>query len=109
MDSNLPDKVIKEIGRGGYSVVNLIERNGVRMARKEIDVAKMSQEEVSSINEEINLLSVLRDRSVLIYKDCKYDKFTKKCFIYTEYLENGDLFHLIQKKSVSKEYFNEEV
>lgn len=103
------DKVIKEIGRGGYSIVRLVEKNGVKLARKEIDMSKMTQEDVKSTQDEINMLSGLRDRTVLIYKEHIYDIINKKYYIYTEYLENGDLYHLISEYSMKGKYFDEKV
>lgn len=98
-----------ELGRGRRSIVKLVNKDNVKMARKEIDVSNLCQEEIELINEEIRLLSVLRDRSVLIYKQSFYDDVKKKLYIYTEYFENGDLLHLIQKKIAAREYFDDRV
>lgn len=109
MSFNSYEKEIKEIGRGGYSIVRLVEMNGVKLARKEIDMSKMTQEDINSTNSEIKLLSELRDRCVLIYKENKYDEKNKKYYIYTEYFENGDLYHLIHDDKTNGEYFDEKV
>lgn len=96
----------RKLGEGGFGTVNLIEHNGMKLARKEIDISKHS---IAEVKEEIKILKRLRDRRILILKDYEINEKENKCYIYTEYLRKGDLNNLIEKKLEKKEDFSSEV
>lgn len=91
------DKIIKLIGKGGFSEVYLVNQNGCLVARKDINYNSLSKKEYENVIKEVELLKNLRDRSVVIYKDLYDDKKNNKLYIYMEYCENGDLFQKIKE------------
>lgn len=96
------DIVCKTLGEGGFGKVLLVEHEGELLARKEI---KFARESIEEAEEEIKILKKLNDRKVLILKDYKIIKSENKCYIYTEYMKNGDLKSLINRRMKMKEDF----
>lgn len=99
------DKIIKLIGKGGFSEVYLVNQKGYLVARKDINYNSLSKKEYETVIKEVELLKELRDRSVIIYKDLYDDKKNSKLYIYMEYCKNGDLFQKIkERRNINKEF-----
>lgn len=92
-------EIIRSIGKGGFSKVCLVDRNGNKLARKQIEIAPGC---FKSIEKEVTILKELRDRNVIIYKDSLLVESENRLYIYTEYLENGDLWNIIDKRKKMK-------
>lgn len=99
------DIVIRELGRGGYSKVFLVTHNGMFLARKRIKV----RGSVEDVEKEIKILKDMKNRNILILEDSLYVEAKKKYYIYTEFLESGDLWKIIDKKEEKNEIFTIEV
>lgn len=86
------DRIIGIIGKGRNSKVCLVEHDGELVARKRIKITPRSLE---NIEKEVNILKELKHRNIIIYKDSKVVESENKFYIYTEYLEYGDLWNIM--------------
>lgn len=103
------DNILKTIGGGGYSKVYLVDKNGIKLSRKDIDSSKIGEEEFELIQNEVSLLEKMRDRNVIMYKSSFFNHSTCILSIYTEYFPNGDLGNELEKHRKSCEYYSEKV
>lgn len=79
-----------------------IDNNGYKLVKKQIEITEGREDDIKASMEK---LKEIADRCTLIVKDSEIDVRERKCYIYTEYVENGSLKEMIRKKSDKKEDF----
>lgn len=104
--STSKDDIIREISQTKNSTVYLVRRNGIEVVRKDLRIANVH---IDQINQEMEPLKKLRDRSVVIYKESFYDEKSGLYHIYMEYFEKGDLYTRISQHTQQNKDFKEEV
>lgn len=100
------DTILRVINETRRSSAYLVKRNGIEVIRKDLKVANVN---IDQINQEMNMLKNLRDRSVVIYKESFYDQKSGLYHIYMEYFEDGDLYSQIAQCIQENRDFKEEV
>lgn len=104
--STSKDKIIRVINETKNSTVYLVERNGIEVVRKDLKVTNVN---IDMINQEMEMLKNLRDRSVVIYKESFYDEKLGLYHIYMEYFDHGNLYTRITQHIQQNIDFKEEV
>lgn len=85
-------KIIRECGN---SKVLLVENGGYKLVRKQIEFTEGRDEMIKKVNR----LKEYVDRNTLIVKDYETDESERKYYVYTEYIQNGNLKEKIKEKS----------
>jgi serine/threonine protein kinase len=96
------------LGKGAYSVVKLgthCQNKSIHYAIKCINVAKLKAEDIAALNDEVTILTLLRECDHIIRLYDYFDESSKGGYYYMilETMYGGELFDRI----VSKSYYNE--
>ena len=91
-------KIIKNIGRGNFGIVQLVEHTIEKKLYvcKCILISELTDEEKEGCVQEVKLLSKLRHPLIVTYKTSILENDT--LYIIMHYCENGDLASLIRKQ-----------
>ena len=100
-----------KLGEGAFSVVYKVNRkeDGLDYAMKKMRIMNFSDKELSNCLNEVRILASIEDQHVVSYKDSFYDELTKTFCIVTEFLEGGDLAHVIHRHKNMKKPMNEKM
>lgn len=104
MSFNNKDVIIRKLGNGSYSEVFLIKQNGKEVARKDIQMNKLSKDQINIIQSELLLLEKLNNANVVNVITSNYDESLGMYQIYTKYFKNGDLFSLINHQENGQQF-----
>lgn len=74
---------------------------------KKMRIMGFSEKELSNCLNEVRILASIEDPHVVSYKDSFFDELTKTFCIVTEFLDGGDLAHLIAKYKSGKRIMEE--
>lgn len=93
-----------KLGEGAFAVVYKVNRkeDGEDYAMKKMKIMGFSEKELSNCLNEVRILASIEDPHVVAYKDSFFDELTKTFCIVTEYLDGGDLAHIIAKQKSNK-------
>ena len=89
-------KEIKEIGKGAFSKVYLMEKDNKYYALKKIPINLLEKEEIDKYKEEINILSSFDNEYIIKYYDSKIDN--NYINIYMEYGGDKNLKQFIESR-----------
>lgn len=98
----------KEIGRGSYASVFLATEKSTqtRYVMKRIDMRQLSQKDISSCKQEVDLLRKLNHPFIVNYKESFVDNKSKTLNIVMVYCDGGDLASRI--KAANGKLFSED-
>ncbi|KAH8927139.1 kinase-like protein [Atractiella rhizophila] len=91
---------LEVIGNGTFGIIRKVRRvkDGMVLARKELNYARMDQKDLLQLSSEVNILQNLTSNSHIVkYYDRFVDKKNCMLFILMEYCEGGDLAALITR------------
>lgn len=93
------------LGKGTYSVVRKGYDLGTkeRVAVKCIDELALSDKDAKALQREVKILSNLRHKHIISFKDFFYDSREKMFFIVTEYCGGGEMFDAVVAKTCYSE------
>jgi NIMA (never in mitosis gene a)-related kinase len=94
-----------KLGEGAFSVVYKVRRkeDGQDYAMKKMKIMGFSDRELNNCLNEVRILASIDDSHIVSYKDSFFDELTQSFCIVSEYMDGGDLHHLISKhKSANK-------
>lgn len=97
------DEILASIGEGGLGKVNLVRHFGEILARKEV---KFNSKEIENKFSELDLVKMLKHKSVVGLEDYFIDIDKMTIYIYTKYYEKGDLCKIIDGKKEEREDFS---
>ena len=102
-------EIIKEIGKGSFSIVYLVKKYSSQkeFALKKVNIIKLTSKERQNSLKEVNFLSEIKDPNVIGYEESFYDKNFNHLFLIMEYAPYGDLSKILQKRKKTKDYFTE--
>ena len=80
-------KIIKEIGKGAFGTVYLIEKDNKNYALKKIHINNIDDNQANKYQDEINILSAFNNEYIIKYYESKINKNDIEIFIEYE----GDL------------------
>ena len=109
-NSSLSDyEIIKEIGKGSFSIVYLVKKiiSQKEFALKKVNIFKLSEKERQNSLKEVNFLSEIKDPNVIGYEESFYDQNFNYLYLVMEYAQHGDLSKILQKRKKLKEYYTE--
>jgi NIMA (never in mitosis gene a)-related kinase len=102
-------EIIKEIGKGSFSIVYLVKKYSSQkeFALKKVNIVKLTSKERQNSLKEVNFLSEIKDPNVIGYEESFYDNDFSHLYLVMEYAPYGDLGKILQKRKKLKEYFTE--
>jgi len=102
-------EIIKEIGKGSFSIVYLVKKYSSQkeFALKKVNIVKLTSKERQNSLKEVNFLSEIKDPNVIGYEESFYDNDFSHLYLVMEYAPYGDLGKILQKRKKVKEYFTE--
>ena len=102
-------EIIKEIGKGSFSIVYLVKKKSTQkeFALKKVNIIKLTSKERQNSLKEVNFLSEIKDPNVIGYEESFYDSNYSHLFLIMEYAPYGDLGKILQKRKKMKEYYTE--
>ena len=80
-------KIIKEIGKGAFGTVYLIEKDNKNYALKKIHINNIDDNQANKYQDEINILSAFNNEYIIKYYESKINKNDIEIFMEYE----GDL------------------
>lgn len=102
-------EIIKQLGKGAFSVVLLVRRkedNNI-YAIKRVTISNMNEKEKLNALNEVRLLASISHQNIIGYKESFFEDSTQTLNIVLEYADDGDLRTKIQLHQKSKKYFKE--
>ena len=104
-------KVIRDVGKGSFGIVKLVERiaDGKQCVWKQLKYGEMSEKEKKQLVREVNILRELHDENIVEYVDRIIDKNAQIIYIVMEHCEGGDMAHLIKHCKNTGEPFPEDL
>ena len=102
-------EIIKEIGKGSFSIVYLVKKysSNKEFALKKVNIVKLSSKERQNSLKEVHFLSEIKDPNVIGYEESFYDNNFTHLYLVMEYAPYGDLGKILQKRKKLNEYFTE--
>ena len=102
-------EILKEIGKGSFSIVYLVKKYSSQkeFALKKVNIIKLTSKERQNSLKEVNFLSEIKDPNVIGYEESFYDNNFNHLFLVMEYAPYGDLSKILQTRKKTKEYFKE--
>ena len=102
-------EIIKEIGKGSFSIVYLVKKYSTQkeFALKKVNIVKLSSKERQNSLKEVHFLSEIKDPNVIGYEESFYDNNFSHLYLVMEYAPYGDLGKILQKRKKLNEYFTE--
>ncbi len=97
----------KELGKGAYAKVYLIEMNNKKYALKKIFTGEMSKEDIQKCREEINIIKNLNSQYIVKFYN-SFDERDHLCIIM-EYAGNSNLKTFINKYRDRNELIDEQI
>lgn len=102
-------EIIKQLGKGAFSVVLLVRRkedNNI-YAIKRVTISNMNEKEKLNALNEVRLLASISHQNIIGYKESFFEDSTQTLNIVLEYADDGDLRTKIQFHQKTKKYFKE--
>ena len=100
-------KVIKEIGKGGFSQVFLVKRKNYYYAKKKINISNLNKEEIEKAENEIKILSKFNSDYIVKY----YDSYKEDNYlvIIMEFVGEMNLKDFIKQQKDKNELIEEKI
>ena len=100
-------KVIKEIGKGGFSQVFLVKRMKYYYAMKKINISNLNKEEIEKAENEIKILSKFNSDYIVKY----YDSYKEDNYlvIIMEFVGEMNLKDFIKQQKDKNELIEEKI
>jgi len=102
-------ELIREIGKGAFSNVNLVKRkaDGIIYAMKRVKINQLNVKERENALNEVRILASINHPSIIEYKQAFFDEESKTLNIIMEFADDGDMDAKIKDHVKNKTIFPE--
>ena len=100
-------KIIKELGKGGFGTVSLIEKDNEKYALKKINISGLSKGDINNYKNEIKILSKFNSKYIVKYHKSYEEK--GYLYIFMEYGGDNNLKSFIKKYKDINQYIDEKI
>ncbi len=101
--------VMKEMGKGAYSIVYLVKSKADSLfyAMKSVKMNELSDKEKENAVNEIKILSSISHPNIVAFKESFFDEKSQTLNLVMEYADEGDMENKIKNHIKNKTFFDE--